>query len=66
MGGNDDIELAVALAGVKMRNPIGIGSIGTPLVNFRYLMPELHAEVLLRHVAAGAGYICLPAIMCPR
>jgi dihydropyrimidine dehydrogenase (NAD+) subunit PreA len=64
MGGNDDIELAVTLAGVKMRSSIGIGSIGTPLVNFKYLTPERHAEVLLGHVAAGAGYICLPAIMC--
>jgi len=64
MSNNDAIELAVTLAGVKMRSPIGVGSIGTPLVNFRYLTPERHAEVLLGHVEAGAGYICLPTITC--
>ena len=64
MSANDLPDLAVNLAGVRLRNPIGVGSIGTPLVGFKYLTPELHAEVLLKHVEAGAGYICLPTTTC--
>lgn len=57
-------DLTVTLAGVKLRNPIGVGSVGFPLINPRHLTPELHANVLLKHVEAGTGYICLPTIIC--
>ena len=53
-------DLSVTLAGVKMRTPIAVGSVGTVLINPRHLTPEMHAEVLLKHVEAGAGHICLP------
>ena len=52
-------DLTVSLAGVKMRSPIGVGSIGRPLIRSGRLTPEKHAEVLLKHVEAGAGFICL-------
>jgi len=57
-------DVSVNLAGVRLRSPIGVGSIGTPLVNLMQLTPELHAGLLLKHVEAGAGYICLPSMMC--
>ena len=53
-------DLTVSLAGVKMRNPIGVGSIGRLPVEAIYYTPEKHAEVLLKHVEAGVGFICLP------
>jgi hypothetical protein len=56
----DSPSLAVTLAGVKMRAPVGIGAIGFPLIEPRHLTPEMHTEVLLKHVDAGAGFICLP------
>jgi dihydropyrimidine dehydrogenase (NAD+) subunit PreA len=52
--------LETTLAGIKMRGPIGVGSIGQPFVDLRRLTPEMHADVLLKHVQAGAGFICLP------
>ena len=60
MSGNDSPDLAVTVAGVKMRNPIAVGPIGGLLINPRRSTPEMHAEMLLKHVEAGAGYICLP------
>ncbi len=59
---NSDVfeGLSTTLAGVRMRSPIGVGSIGLPMVNPKRLTPERHAEVLLQHVAAGAGFINLP------
>ena len=59
-GDRDFQDLSVSLAGVKMRTPIGIGSIGTLMVDPAQLTPEMHVEVLLKHVEAGAGDICLP------
>ncbi len=60
---NDDVfeGLGTTVAGVRMRNPVGVGSVGFPMVRSRQLTPEKHAEVLLQHVAAGAGSINLPA-----
>lgn len=52
--------LGTTLAGVRMRSPIGVGSIGLPIVRADRLTPEKHAEVLLQHVEAGAGFINLP------
>ena len=54
------VDLSVTLGGVKMRSPIGVGSIGSPLIERERLTAERHAEVLLKHVEAGAGFICLP------
>ena len=52
--------LDIKLAGIKIRTPIGIGSVGSLSVNPGRQTPELRAEVLLKDVEAGAGYICLP------
>jgi dihydroorotate dehydrogenase/NAD-dependent dihydropyrimidine dehydrogenase PreA subunit len=43
-----------------MRNPIGIGSVAMPLITLHRLTPEIHANVLLKHIDAGAGYVVLP------
>lgn len=53
-------SLATSIAGVRMRSPIGIGAIGGLMINPARLTPRMHAEVLLKHVEAGAGFICLP------
>jgi dihydropyrimidine dehydrogenase (NAD+) subunit PreA len=52
--------LETTLAGVRMRAPVGVGSVGQPFIDLRHLTPEMHAEVLLQHLEAGAGFICLP------
>ncbi len=51
-------SLNVKFAGIEFRSPIGVGPIGRPWG--KNITPEEHAEILLRHVEAGAGYICIP------
>jgi hypothetical protein len=53
-------NLVTSLAGIRMRSPIGIGAVGFPLIKPDRLTPEMHADVLLKHVEAGAGFIALP------
>jgi dihydropyrimidine dehydrogenase (NAD+) subunit PreA len=53
-------DLSVDLAGVKLRTPIGVGSIGAPPARNEQLTLDLYAEIFLKHLAAGAGFICLP------
>ena len=53
-------DLSVDLAGVKLRTPVGVGSIGAPSVRPERLTLDLYAEIFLKHIAAGAGFICLP------
>jgi dihydroorotate dehydrogenase/Pyruvate/2-oxoacid:ferredoxin oxidoreductase delta subunit len=60
MAKNELTGLETTLAGVKMRAPIGVGSVGQPFIDLRRLTPEMHVDVLLKHVQAGAGFICLP------
>jgi dihydropyrimidine dehydrogenase (NAD+) subunit PreA len=60
MNENGIVDLSVNLAGVRLRNPIGVGSIGSPLIKRERLTAEREAEMLLKHVEAGAGYINLP------
>lgn len=55
-------DLSVTMAGVRFRSPIGVGPISFPWGKHTQKEPELHAEVLLKHVEAGAGYICLTAM----
>ena len=52
-------ELYMEFAGVKFRTPIGVGAIGMPFG--RNVTPEEHAEIFLRHVEAGAGFIEVPS-----
>jgi hypothetical protein len=54
-------DLSVELAGVRLRTPVGVGSIGGPAVRSEALTPDLYADIFLKHIAAGAGYICLPS-----
>ena len=56
-----NVDTSVTFAGVKMRNPIGIGSVASPLINRQFMSPELEAETLLKQVEAGAGYVCTAA-----
>lgn len=55
-----DERLQVIFAGVKMRSPVGISAIISPLGKRTALTPELHAAVLLKHVEAGAGFVYVP------
>ena len=51
-------NLNLRFAGIEFKSPIGVGAVGRPWG--RNVTPEEHAEVLLKHVNAGAGYICIP------
>jgi dihydropyrimidine dehydrogenase (NAD+) subunit PreA len=51
-------DLNVTFAGVEFRSPVGVGAVGRPWG--KDTTPEMHAEVLLKHVEAGAGYVCIP------
>ena len=53
-------ELNITFAGVKMRSPLGISAINMPLGDRSAITPELHAEVLLKHAEAGAGFVYVP------
>jgi dihydropyrimidine dehydrogenase (NAD+) subunit PreA len=50
--------LNTTFAGIEFRSPIGVGAIGKPWG--KNVSPSEHAEILLRHVESGAGYICIP------
>lgn len=52
-------SLEITFSGLKFRSPIGVGAVGRPFG--KNITPELHAEVLLKHVDAGAAYIEIPA-----
>jgi len=50
-------KLNIRFAGVKMRSPLGVGAVAFPMGQFSAVTPEMHAEYLLKHVEAGAGYV---------
>jgi dihydropyrimidine dehydrogenase (NAD+) subunit PreA len=50
--------LNTTFAGIEFRSPIGVGAIGKPWG--KNVTPSEHAEILLKHVDSGAGYICIP------
>jgi len=50
-------KLNVTFAGVEMRSPLGVGAVAFPMGQFSEVTPEMHAEILYRHVEAGAGYV---------
>ena len=52
-------DLSVTMDGVRFKSPIGVGPVGFPWGKEMPKHPELHAEVLLKHIQAGAGYIVL-------
>ncbi|KUO71323.1 MAG: hypothetical protein APF81_19190 [Desulfosporosinus sp. BRH_c37] len=54
----DDIDLSVEFAGVKMRSPLGVAA-QAPFAPASISGDRL-AEILLKHVDAGAGYIHTP------
>lgn len=57
-------NLEIAVGGVKMRNPVGVAQLTTmtPLGH----IPQRHADFLMRYVEAGAGYVCVPAVVSER
>ncbi len=55
-------KLATTFAGVKMRSPVGVAPINIPRGERSVITPEIHAEILLKHVEAGAGYVYIPCI----
>ena len=56
-------SLNVTLAGIQFRSPIGVAAVGTHFGTQRWSDPdegiEVNTEILLKHVQAGAGYICV-------
>jgi len=54
-------KLNVTFAGVRMRSPLGVPTIHIPIGERSAITPELHAEVLLKHAEAGAGFIYIPS-----
>jgi dihydroorotate dehydrogenase/Pyruvate/2-oxoacid:ferredoxin oxidoreductase delta subunit len=56
---NPSKKLNITFAGVKMRSPLGVPTIDAPICERSFLTPELHVEALLKHVEAGAGYVCV-------
>jgi len=50
-------KLSIAFAGVKMRSPLGVGTMFFPMGQPSAVTAEVHAETLLKHVEAGAGYV---------
>ncbi|MBI2848131.1 MAG: hypothetical protein HYX83_03050 [Chloroflexi bacterium] len=54
-------DISTSVAGVRMRSPIGVGAIGAPLIKPGRLTVGQHAELLLKDVEAGAGFISLPS-----
>ncbi|MFC1930402.1 NAD(P)-binding protein [Chloroflexota bacterium] len=53
-------KLRTIFAGLTMRSPIGVAPVGMPEGKKSAITPELHAEILLKHVEAGAGFVYIP------
>ncbi len=53
-------KLSTTFAGVEVRSPLGISTIHMPIGENSAINPEVHAEVLLKHAEAGAGFIYIP------
>lgn len=53
-------KLGTTFAGLRVRSPIGVAPIGMPEGKKSAITPELHADILLRHVDAGAGFVYVP------
>ncbi|MBI4333516.1 MAG: 4Fe-4S binding protein [Chloroflexi bacterium] len=53
-------RLALNFAGLRMRSPIGVAPIGMPAGKKAAVTPESHAEILFKHVEAGAGFVYVP------
>ncbi len=53
-------DISVDIAGVKFRTPVGVGSVGGLPMRREYLTTDLYVGIFLKHIAAGAGFICLP------
>ena len=53
-------KLATTFAGVRMRSPVGVGPMNMPRGERSAITPEIHAELLLKHVEAGAGFVYVP------
>lgn len=51
-------NLNINFAGIKFNSPIGVGAIGMPFG--KNITVESHAEILLKNVEAGAGFIEVP------
>lgn len=66
MAGSEEIKaiipenLNTTFAGVQIRSPLGISPINMPFGERSAMTPELHADVLLKHVQAGAGFVYVP------
>jgi dihydropyrimidine dehydrogenase (NAD+) subunit PreA len=58
MANSEAPNLELTFAGMKFKSPIGVGAVGRPMG--KNCTPALHADVLLKHVEAGASYINLP------
>ena len=58
MGKISEPNLEIDFAGIKFKSPIGVGAVGRPMG--KNCTPQLHADILLKHVEAGASYINLP------
>lgn len=58
MAKSSEPSLNIEFAGVQLKSPIGVGAVGRP--NGTNITTEMHTDVLLKHVEAGAGFICIP------
>jgi len=53
-------NLSVKIAGVKLRTPVGVGAIGHPCGKRDRFTLEDYCEIFLKHIEAGAGFLCMP------
>jgi dihydropyrimidine dehydrogenase (NAD+) subunit PreA len=56
-------KLSTTFCGVGMRSPLGVGAVNMPLGQRSAIDPEVHAQVLLKHAEAGAGFIYVPGCL---
>ena len=55
------VSQKIEFAGIEFRSPIGVTAMGMPWGG--EITPEMHAEVILKHAEAGAGFISTPGQM---
>jgi dihydroorotate dehydrogenase len=59
-GSKQSCDLSIELAGVRLPTPVGVGSIGFPCGKPDQLTLDRYCDIFLKHLQAGAGFICLP------
>jgi dihydroorotate dehydrogenase/NAD-dependent dihydropyrimidine dehydrogenase PreA subunit len=53
-------NLGVHVAGIRMKTPVAVGPVGKAAIRDEMLTHDAYADIFIKHIEAGAGFINLP------